>query len=121
MRLLQGRSQCRIGNICHHLPPDFKPRSDIPSHPGQRLAGYVKVRVEELVDSVGQIGDARLLLMASLLVSDELSDAYAEIAAAQTDGEATVETANVEADGLAEKLESLAERVEAIAARLEAP
>jgi cell division protein ZapA len=86
-----------------------------------RLAGYVKVRVEELVESVGQIGDARLLLMASLLVSDELSDAYAELAAAQTGGEATAEPVVVEAEGLAEKLDGLAERVEAIAARLEAP
>ncbi len=86
-----------------------------------RLAGYVKVRVEELVESVGQIGDARLLLMASLLVSDELSDAYAELAAAQTGGEATIEPTFVETEGLAEKLDSLAERMEAIAARLEAP
>jgi cell division protein ZapA len=48
-----------------------------------RLADYVKSRVDELVDSVGQIGDARLLLMASLLVSDELSDAYADLEAAR--------------------------------------
>ena len=46
-----------------------------------RLAEYIKVRVEELVESNGQIGDARVLLMASLLVSDELSDAYLEAAA----------------------------------------
>lgn len=85
-----------------------------------RLAGYVKVRVEELVDSVGQIGDARLLLMASLLVSDELSDAYAEIAAAQAGEEAAITPADDGNDAFAEKLEQLAERVEAIAERLEA-
>ena len=82
-----------------------------------RLAGYVKVRVEELVESVGQIGDARLLLMASLLVSDELSDAYAELATVQTEGTSD-EKADVETS--AEKLEQLAARAEAIAARLEA-
>lgn len=81
----------------------------------RRLAGYVKVRVEELVESVGQIGDARLLLMASLLVSDELSDAYAELAAVQA------ETTPAEpVESAADKLERLAERAEAIAARLEA-
>ncbi|MBL4721677.1 MAG: cell division protein ZapA [Alphaproteobacteria bacterium] len=45
-----------------------------------RLAEYVKMRVEELVESIGQIGDARLILMVALLISDELSDAYAEMA-----------------------------------------
>ncbi len=86
-----------------------------------RLAGYVKVRVEELVDSVGQIGDARLLLMASLLVSDELSDAYADLATLQAGEVAKVPTDAASAsDDAATKLEELAERAEAIAARLEA-
>jgi len=86
-----------------------------------RLADYVRVRVEELVESVGQIGDARLLLMASLLVSDELSDAYAEIAAAETDELATNNSGEAAPDAFAETVENLAERAEAIAERLEAP
>lgn len=89
-----------------------------------RLAGYVKVRVDELVESMGQIGDARLLLMASLLVSDELSDAYAELAAAQSGSESDAPPAGNGEDSsetMAARLEQLAERVEAIAARLEAP
>ena len=89
-----------------------------------RLAGYVKVRVDELVESMGQIGDARLLLMASLLVSDELSDAYAELATAQSGSESGVSAGGNGADSpetMAARLEQLAERVEAIAARLEAP
>lgn len=86
-----------------------------------RLADYVKVRVEDLVESVGQIGDARLLLMASLLVSDELSDAYAEIAAAQSGDGATIAPSEGAPDGVTEKMENLAERAEAIAERLEAP
>jgi cell division protein ZapA len=86
-----------------------------------RLAGYVKVRVEELVESNGQIGDARLLLMASLLVSDELSDAYADLAALQAGETDTGKPdGGPDANRTADKLERLAERAEAIAARLEA-
>lgn len=87
-----------------------------------RLADYVKARVEELVDSVGQIGDARLLLMASLLVSDELSDAYADLEAARAaleDAGGPANAAPETADRSVIVLENLADRVEAIAARLE--
>ncbi len=89
-----------------------------------RLAEYVKARVDELVDSVGQIGDARLLLMASLLVSDELSDAYADLDAARASlEEAAASTPEnlpaAEADQSVALLESLADRMEAIAVRLE--
>ena len=35
-----------------------------------QLAAFVDQRVQELAASVGQIGDARLLVMASLLISD---------------------------------------------------
>ena len=38
-----------------------------------QLADYVDRRVQELVSAVGQVGDARLLVMASLLIADELS------------------------------------------------
>ncbi len=38
------------------------------------LASYVNKHVNDLAGSVGQVGDARLLLMAGLLVADELSD-----------------------------------------------
>ena len=86
-----------------------------------RLADYIKARVEELVESNGQIGDARLLLMVSLLVSDELSDAYAELAAAQAGDEPTGRLATYDAASFADKAEKFAERAEAIAERLEAP
>ena len=93
-----------------------------------RLSEYLDRRVTELVASVGQIGDARLLLMVGLLIADELSDAYAELAVAR--GEASDETiarmrANEKVgfsggeDAAVNALESLSERVEAIAARLE--
>ena len=51
-----------------------------------QLAAYVDKRVGELVAAVGQVGDARLLVMATLLVADELSDAYAEVEALKSAG-----------------------------------
>ena len=41
----------------------------------QRLAMSLAGKVSELVRQVGQVGDARLLVMAGLLVADELVDA----------------------------------------------
>ena len=86
-----------------------------------RLAEYVKARVDELVDSVGQIGDARLLLMASLLVSDELSDAYSDLEAARAAlEEASQTTPMVDDEGKTVLIEQMAARIEAIAEQLEA-
>jgi cell division protein ZapA len=45
----------------------------------QKLAAYIDERVGELVRDVGQVGDARLLVMSSLLIADELADAYDEL------------------------------------------
>jgi cell division protein ZapA len=45
----------------------------------QKLAAYIDDRVSELVRDVGQVGDARLLVMAALLIADELADAYDEL------------------------------------------
>ena len=45
----------------------------------RQLASYVDRRVTDLARGQTQVGDARLLLMASLLVADELSDAFDEI------------------------------------------
>ena len=49
----------------------------------KRLGNYIDKRIAELVASVGQIGDARLLVMASLLIADEMSDAYSRLEAAE--------------------------------------
>ena len=90
-----------------------------------RLAEYLDTRVAELVDSVGQIGDARLLLMVGLLIADELSDAYAELSALRdgTDGALSTQASETAVarmnDDLAAVIESASRRIEAIAARLE--
>lgn len=80
------------------------------------LADYVDRRVQELVSSVGQVGDARLLVMASLLIADELSETLNELNGrerAQEDNSPTMEH-------VAQTTENLADRIERIAAGLEA-
>jgi cell division protein ZapA len=77
---------------------------------GQELAR----RVDKIAHSVGQIGDARLLLMAALLVSDELVTSRKELL------RLAGERSEAEEDKLADSIERLAGRVEAIAAKLEA-
>ncbi len=73
------------------------------------LAGYIDGKIGELVNEVGQIGDTRLMVMASLLVADELSDTREELARAQ----------RAAGDGAAPQIEALAERIEALAEGLE--
>jgi cell division protein ZapA len=45
----------------------------------QELATYVKDRIETLAQQFGRVGDERLLLMAALLITDELMDARAAL------------------------------------------
>ena len=69
-------------------------------------------RLTELVQQHGQVGDARLLVLVSLLIADELSDAYDEIKrlkAGVDNGAREGERQAVEAmDRMAERLEQLA-------------
>ena len=86
----------------------------------QELAGYVNRKVSELVATVGQVGDARLLVMASLQLADELAEAYAEIDDIK-DGEHGAKTEALRAESrAAQAIEALAARIEGIAAKLEA-
>ena len=83
----------------------------------QKLSRFVDKKIADLAGSLGQIGDARLLVMASLLVADELSDAYRQLETleAGNDGEASgpAETA------MGATLDACAQRIEDIATRLE--
>ena len=45
----------------------------------RRLAAYVDSCASKLLQQHGQIADAKVLLLTSLLIADELSDAYEEI------------------------------------------
>jgi cell division protein ZapA len=87
----------------------------------RRLASYVDRRVAELVAAMGQIGDQRLLVMASLLVADELSDVTAELEDAKRQIQAT-ENAESGSEAAANAvMERLTQRLTDIAARLERP
>ena len=82
-----------------------------------KLAAHIDERVQELAGAVGQVGEARLLVMASLLLADELYEAYKEVHALKAgmagDEEEDLGSATVLA------FDACAERIEAIAARLE--
>ena len=45
----------------------------------RELAAHVDAKVKELLASVGQVGEQRLLLMAALLIADEHHDAAAQL------------------------------------------
>ncbi len=82
-----------------------------------RLAAYVDKRVGELVAAVGQVGDARLLVMSSLLIADELSDSYRELESLRSSSETAARMGSGETLGA--ELEILAARIENVAERLE--
>ena len=97
----------------------------------RRLAQYVDAKIGEFTKALGQIGEARLILLASLVIADELSDANEAVQQERNrtrgaggpgggagggpeggpGGEATEATAS--------GIRSMAERIEAIAARIE--
>jgi len=83
----------------------------------RRLAQYVDAKVAEFVGSVGQVGETRLLLLAALIIADELSDANEALDRERKQSQ----TADLERDAAANSVQSMAKRVEAIAAHLETP
>jgi cell division protein ZapA len=83
----------------------------------RRLAQYVDAKVAEFVGSVGQVGETRLLLLAALLIADELSDANEALDQERKRAQA----ADTERDAAANSVHGTAKRVEAIAAQLETP
>ena len=95
----------------------------------QKLASFLDERVGELAGAVGQVGDARLLVMTGLLVADELSDAYAELerlrGELQAAGNAPAAAPDPAAEAAREEataamLEAMPERINGLAASLEA-
>jgi len=88
------------------------------------LAEYLGSHVDEMRRKFGQVGDDRLILMASLVVADELwelrreiDDLRTSLAAARRDKAASDENAkNIEAD-LSAKISEAAKRLELINAQ----
>jgi cell division protein ZapA len=81
----------------------------------QDLANEIGRRVDELVKTVGQAGEARLLLMVSLLLADELNDSNGELDRIQRGGSGIASE-----DAVAGSIEKLAKQIQDIAAKLEA-
>jgi cell division protein ZapA len=96
----------------------------------QRLANSLANAVGDLVKQVGQVGDARLLVMAGLVMADEMIEQKAELAAAKTRIEALEkqglekERARAAAEELAQtslrRAEAFSNRLDGIARRLSA-
>jgi cell division protein ZapA len=89
------------------------------------LAAHVDGRVKELLSSVGQVGDSRLLLMAALLITDDYFDAQNKLAAhkeqvGELNGAHDELNERLEQSELfaAEALENAAKRMEDMAAKL---
>lgn len=91
------------------------------------LGAEVDSKVQELLGSVGQVGDQRLILMAALLLADELHVAASQLEIARNEL-AAERGARAELDERVEKseiiaadaLESAVKRIEDIAAKLKA-
>ena len=74
------------------------------------LAGYFDGKMTSLIDEVGQIGDTSLMVMAGLLIADELSDANEEL----------TNIRNMAESDYASKVSALAEQIESLADSLNA-
>ena len=69
------------------------------------LANYFDDKMNSLVKEVGQIGDTSLMVMAGLLIADELSDANQEL----------VDVRRAADDAYSDKINALAEQIENLA------
>ena len=85
----------------------------------QALAGELDHRVAALARDLGQVGEARLLLLTALTILDELAEA--ESRAADPGARESLQRLDKLEQEAARAIEGLAQRVEAVAARLEAP
>lgn len=87
----------------------------------RRLAQYVDGKIGDFVRMHGQIGEARLMLLAALVIADELSDTndlmQQERSRSTRGGDAAA--VEVGSGGMAAGIRSLAQRIESIAAQLE--
>lgn len=93
----------------------------------RELAAYMNKHMTALAQEVGQVGDARLLLMAGLLITDELSEALQKtkmldqeienLSGART---SALDRSREAEEALADVLDNAARRIEDLAKRIEA-
>ncbi len=85
-----------------------------------RLAAFVDEQFGELLRSVGDVGDMRLLVMTSLMIADKVFDASVEIDRLRAKIVQAQKSSSAGADTALDPLvDEIAERIEDIAARLE--
>jgi cell division protein ZapA len=89
------------------------------------LAAQVDAKAREVLVSVGQVGDARMLLMAALLIADEHADISGRLegsskaASSSSEEKQSLHLRAEAAEGAAaDALEAAAKKIEDIAARL---
>ncbi len=92
-----------------------------------KLAAFVDDRVAVLKQSVGSLSESHLMMMASLMIADELDEALIQLEEVQegaatpkpSDHEGTATGPNPLEEKAANALEACASRLESIATRLE--
>jgi cell division protein ZapA len=87
----------------------------------KELAAHVDAKTREVLSSVGQVGDGRVILMAALLIADEHHDAVRKAAPAAPPANGKTqpaEQAEAAERAAADALEGAAKKIEDIAARL---
>lgn len=83
----------------------------------RKLSNYFDDQVDRMADELGQIGDARLMLLAALTICDELFEAKARV----SDLDEAGEKLDPETEGAASKaIEAAVTRVQDVAERLAA-
>ena len=91
------------------------------------LAAHVDEKAREVLGAVGQVGDARMMLMAALLIADEHHDLNTKLTTGASAADADTSSAEKQSLNLraeqaeaaaTDSLESAAKKLEDIAARL---
>src|SRR5471030_784781 len=83
----------------------------------KQLASVVDIKAREVLGSVGQVGDARMLLMAALLIADEHNELAGKPGHEDEKKSLHLRAEQAESDA-ADALEAASKRLEDIAARL---
>jgi cell division protein ZapA len=78
------------------------------------LAASVGEKIESLKGKFGQIGDDRLMLMAGLMIADELSETRRKLDAITQDKASADEVVQAAREELANRIGAAAERIEAL-------
>jgi cell division protein ZapA len=90
----------------------------------RQLGQYIDAKIAEFAKHGGQVGEGRLLVMAGLVIADELAEATEALRRERSragDGGAAKDRDAATESVVAAGIESLAARIETVAARLETP